>query len=700
MQVYCNSLTEYSRLKTREVKIGDLLLGNLHPVRVQTMTTTDTMDTIATVEQSIRCIKAGAELVRITAPSKREAENLLNIKNELHKRGYKTPLVADIHFTPNAAEIAARIVEKVRVNPGNYVDKKKFEQIEYTDAEYAEEIERIRERFTPLIKICKEYGTAMRIGTNHGSLSDRIMSRYGDTPMGMVESAMEFLRIARNESYHNIVLSMKASNPLVMVEAYRLLVHTMFEEFHECYPLHLGVTEAGDGEDGRIKSAVGIGTLMEDGLGDTIRVSLTEDPEFEIPVCKDLVKRYENRAHHSPIKDLLHKLRGKDMNSEWSMVNDETTIHLPYNPFNYQRTHTHEVNNIGGMLVPVVVADFMQKEKIAAEDLQAIGYTYDAATDKWNIGDSAADYIYTAEKILDFHLPGTLKIVCNAKKWIEQKSNFINKEGLEFAFPLFEGVEYLDMEEKSSRQNFIAMDVHTIDKTIKERIFDLIATDVTAVLCLYSTNKHGMADVRRNIIELAERNIKTPVIICIESNCAEVDEQLIQFSAEAGALLLDGFGDGLWLMNDPKKMHNTKLSGRNYIPITNNHQFLNTTAFSILQATRTRISKTEYISCPSCGRTLFDLQETTAKIRAVTNHLKGVKIAIMGCIVNGPGEMADADFGYVGSGVGKITLYKGKEVIKRNVDSAVAVDELINLIKDYGAWVEPPSVAELTEVKK
>lgn len=709
MQVYCNSLTQYSRLKTREVKIGDLLLGNLYPVRVQTMTTTDTMDTVATVEQSIRCINAGAELVRITAPSKREAENLLNIKNELHKRGYKTPLVADIHFTPNAAEIAARIVEKVRVNPGNYVDKKKFEQIEYTDAEYAEEIERIRERFTPLIKICKEYGTAMRIGTNHGSLSDRIMSRYGDTPMGMVESAMEFLRIARNENYHNIVLSMKASNPLVMVQAYRLLVHTMFEEFHEYYPLHLGVTEAGDGEDGRIKSAVGIGTLMEDGLGDTIRVSLTEDPEFEIPVCKDLVKRYENRTHHSPIKELLHKLRGvnrqsaqerersSNVNGEWSTVNNETTIHLPYNPFNYQRRHTHEVNNIGGMLVPVVVADFMQKEKIHKEDLEVIGYSYAEATDKWNIGDSAADYIYTADKTLDFHLPGTLKIICNAKTWIEQKENFINKEGLEFAFPLFEGVEYLDMEEKSSRQNFIAMDAHTIDKAIKEKIFDLIATDVTAVLCLYSTNKHSMADVRRNIIELMERNIKTPVIICIESNCAEVDEQLIQFSAEAGALLLDGFGDGLWLMNDPKKMHNTKLSGRNYIPKTNNHQFLNTTSFSILQATRTRISKTEYISCPSCGRTLFDLQETTAKIRAVTNHLKGVKIAIMGCIVNGPGEMADADFGYVGSGVGKITLYKGKEVIKRNIDSAVAVDELINLIKDYGAWVEPPSVAELAE---
>src|ERR1700748_1360182 len=295
MQLYCNSLTQYSRLKTLEVKIGDLLLSNDHPIRVQTMTTTDTMDTLATVEQSIRCIEAGAELVRITAPSKKEAENLLAIKNELRRRGFNTPLVADIHFTPNAAEIAARIVEKVRVNPGNYVDKKKFEFIEYTDADYNEEIERIRERFTPLVRICKQYGTAMRIGTNHGSLSDRIMSRYGDTPMGMVESAMEFLRVARGEDYHNIILSMKSSNPLVVVQAYRLLVRRMDEEFGACYPLHLGVTEAGDGEDGRIKSAMGIGTLLEDGIGDTIRVSLTEDPEFEIPVCKDLLKRYEGR---------------------------------------------------------------------------------------------------------------------------------------------------------------------------------------------------------------------------------------------------------------------------------------------------------------------------------------------------------------------------------------------------------------------
>src|SRR6476619_4695682 len=341
MQLYCNSLTEYSRLKTREVKIGKLLLGAGHPVRVQLMTTTDTMDTKATVEQSIRCIEAGAEMIRITAPSKKDAENLLNIKNELRKRGHPIPLVADIHFTPNAAEIAARIVEKVRINPGNYVDKKKFELIEYSDADYAEEIERIRERFTPLIKICKEYGTAMRIGTNHGSLSDRIMSRYGDTPMGMVESAMEFLRIARDENYHEIVLSMKASNPQVMVQAYRLLIQQMDAEFGECYPLHLGVTEAGDGEDGRVKSAAGTGTLLEDGIGDTVRVSLTEDPEFEIPVCRDLVKRY------SPLETSPHKAEGLIPSVE----------KISYNPFTYSRRDTFAVDNIGGHHVPVVIAD-------------------------------------------------------------------------------------------------------------------------------------------------------------------------------------------------------------------------------------------------------------------------------------------------------------------------------------------------------
>src|SRR5882672_3593029 len=388
MQVYCNSLTEYSRLLTREVKVGDVRIGGRNPIRVQTMTTTDTMDTLATVEQSIRCIEAGAELVRITAPSKTEAENLRPIKDEIRKRGYTTPLVADIHFTPNAAEIAARIVEKVRVNPGNYVDKKKFELIEYTDADYAEEIERIRERFTPLVKICKEYGTAMRIGTNHGSLSDRIMSRYGDTPMGMVESAMEFLRIARSESYHQVVLSMKSSNPQVMMQAYRLLVKTMEEEFKECYPLHLGVTEAGDGEDGRIKSAAEIGTLLEDGLGDTIRVSLTEDPEFEIPVCKDLVKRYTDRKEGGAVP-VISK--------------------LSYDPFQYSRRETETITNIGGKHVPVVVADFSKLQKITRQDLSVIGYDYDGNFDKWNIRDAAADYIYSNE-VLNFSLPGTLRV--------------------------------------------------------------------------------------------------------------------------------------------------------------------------------------------------------------------------------------------------------------------------------------------------
>lgn len=681
MQLYCNSLTQYSRLKTREVKVGDLLLGNLHPVRVQTMTTTDTMDTIGTVEQTIRCIEAGAELVRITAPSKKEAENLLNIKNELNKRGYFTPIVADIHFTPNAAEVAARIIEKVRVNPGNYVDKKKFELIDYTDAEYLEEIERIRDRFTPLVKICKEYGTAMRIGTNHGSLSDRIMSRYGDSPMGMVESAMEFLRIARDEQYHNIVLSMKSSNPQVMVQAYRLLVQQMQNEFQEIYPLHLGVTEAGDGEDGRIKSAIGIGTLLEDGIGDTIRVSLTEDPEFEIPVCKDLVKRYHAREK----KPLLHgalKFGSSDSHAADTFVDEKGASALPYSPFEYRRRVTRGVSNIGGKQVPVVVADFMQKQAITPQDLQAIGYTYDEPSDKWNISDGAADYIYTAGKALDFALPGTLKVICDCSTW--------QKEGIDTSkyFPLFQGVEYLDTVNQSPVLNFIGIDTHAIDKTVEKQIFEKAANDPTAVFCFFSTSKFTMADVRCAIVGLMKNDIQTPVIICSESHGVTADEQLIAFSTDTGALLLDGMGDGLWLMNDPAKMQNARVSGRNYIAVDNNHRFLNSTSFSILQATRTRISKTEYISCPSCGRTLFDLQETTAKIRAVTNHLKGVKIAIMGCIVNGPGEMADADFGYVGSGPGKITLYKNKDVVKRNVDSEVAVDELINLLKENGAWVD------------
>jgi len=673
MQFYCESLAEYKRLKTKEVKIGDLLLGNFHPIRVQTMTTTDTMDTLATVEQSIRCIEAGAELVRITAPSKTDAENLLHIKNELKKRGYHTPLVADIHFTPNAAEIAARIVEKVRVNPGNYVDKKKFELIEYSDADYAEEIDRIRERFTPLIKICKEYGTAMRIGTNHGSLSDRIMSRYGDTPMGMVESAMEFLRIARNENYHNIVLSMKSSNPQVMVQAYRLLVKSMFDEFAECYPLHLGVTEAGDGEDGRIKSAVGIGTLLEDGLGDTIRVSLTEDPELEIPVCKDLVKRYSGQQS---TVDSPQNLPAVDK--------------LSYDPFNYQRRESFEVGNIGGKHVPVVIADLSKIEKITHKHLQSVGYSYDEATDKWNISDAAADYIFTANQLLSFSLPGTLKVIVYPETWRRAKDKTKY-------FPIYQDRGYVESEVKSDQINFVMIDCFN-DGADSFTYLDQLRNDPTVVICLSSTNKNAMQSVRRMYVELMNIGIKNPVINIADSNWQTADEHLIHYATETGALFLEGMGDGICLGMTKKSYdqlvtsyQQMNASGRNYTNNLTIEQFINNTSFGILQATRIRISKTEYISCPSCGRTLFDLQETTAKIRARTNHLKGVKIAIMGCIVNGPGEMADADFGYVGSGPGKITLYRGKEIVKRNVNSEVAVDELIGLLKESEAWIEPQS---------
>jgi len=651
MQFYTESLSNYRRLRTREVKVGDLLIGNNHPIRVQTMTTTDTMDTMATVEQSIRCIQAGAELVRITAPSKNEAENLQNIKDELRRRGYNTPLVADIHFTPNAAEIAAKIVEKVRVNPGNYVDKKKFEQIEYTDAEYAEEIERIRERFTPLVRICKEHGTAMRIGTNHGSLSDRIMSRYGDTAMGMVESAMEFLRIARAEDYHQIILSMKSSNPQVMVQAYRLLVNHMMEEFGEAYPLHLGVTEAGDGEDGRIKSAIGIGTLLEDGIGDTIRVSLTEDPELEIPVCRDIVKRYTNVPSNDTVP---------------------ATEKLPYSPFDYNRRETFEVSNIGAKQVPVVVADFSKYEKISPEDLQTIGYSYDSATDKWNIGDAAADYIFCNEAPA-FDLPGTLKVILYHEPWLAATDKIK-------CVPIFEIGQYLDETvERSALMNLVMIDCYSdgYPQQPIEKLFSVLKKDRTAVICLSSTNKNAMQSIRRMFVELMNNDLKNPAIIICDSTDTTMDQSLIHYAVECGGLLLDGLGDGVCFGH--------YFGNRKVFPKT---KFLNSVAFGILQATRTRISRTEYISCPSCGRTLFDLQETTAKIRAVTNHLKGVKIAIMGCIVNGPGEMADADFGYVGSGVGKITLYKGKEIVKRNIDSSIAVDELINLLKENEAWVE------------
>ena len=622
--------------------IGNVPMGGMNPIRVQSMTTTDTMDTIATVEQSIRMIEAGCEYVRITAPSINEARNLENIKKELRARGFQTPVVADIHFTPNAAEVAARIVEKVRINPGNFADRKKFEVISYTDSDYLAELDRIREKFIPLVRICKEYGTAMRIGTNHGSLSDRIMSRYGDTAIGMVESALEFLRIAGEENYHSIVLSMKSSNPQVMVQAYRLLVSRMAEEGMN-YPLHLGVTEAGEGEDGRIKSAAGIGTLLEDGIGDTIRVSLTEDPEKEIPVAKAIAGRYSNRA-------------GNEMIADFPLQNGK--LQLPYSPFSYNKRITDEVKNIGAVNVPRVILS-MDQHGITPASFFSAGYRYSVSLDKWNLNDQACDYIYTGNNPVAFDVPGTLGIIQNYPAWN------VNQEG---RYPLFENInEFVNATRNSAELNFVqcaAEDLDGISALTENK-------SVPVVIVLHASAPNPFLQLRRFISEMMLRGVRIPVIVKLQYN---QHRELIQLyaSTDAGALLLDGMGDGIWID-----------ANGNASP-----EFLNSLSFGILQAVRTRISKTEYISCPSCGRTLFDLQETTAKIRNRTDHLKGIKIGIMGCIVNGPGEMADADYGYVGSGPGKITLYKGKEVVRRNIDAANAVDELIALIREHGDWIE------------
>ena len=636
---YCNSLSKYSRFLTREVQIGDVPMGGVNPIRIQSMTTTDTMDTLATIEQTIRMVASGCEYVRITAPSMKEAENLAEIKKQLRMRGYNVPLVADIHFTPNAAEAAARIVEKVRINPGNYADKKRFENIEYTQVAYQAELERIYKKFSPLVKICKEYGTAMRIGTNHGSLSDRIMSQYGDTPRGMVESAMEFIRMCEDMKYYNLVISMKASNTQVMVQAYRLLVDTMVKEGMN-YPLHLGVTEAGDGEDGRIKSAVGIGTLLEDGLGDTIRVSLTEDPEFEAPVARSLADRYQKRAL-------------SDTGSEHIDV-----IRLPYDPYAYNRRLTFPVQHIGGHHHPVVMLNVSSKNLKDPYFLMEAGYKYSAGLDKYNIADQACDLVYLGDSLPSFSFPGNLKQVYNYTTWagLKDKSN---------CHPLLSLEQYNAAELKDHLLNLV-----TVNATVYN-LSDLKKLQATDIIVLETSAEHGMAEQRAFFIRLIENSIQSPVIIKRTYQHITAGDLQLYAATDLGALFTDGLGDGIWIDAPAVDL-----------------AIINSTSFGILQATRTRISKTEYISCPSCGRTLFDLQETTQMIRSRTDHLKGIKIGIMGCIVNGPGEMADADYGYVGTGPGKITLYRGKEVVKKNVNSAFALDDLIGLIKEDGNWTE------------
>lgn len=594
------------RRKTLSVKIGKVFIGSDHSIKTQSMTTASTMDTDKSVDEAIRIIQAGGKLVRFTAPNINEAKNLLNIKNALVAKGYDDPLVADIHFTPNAALEASKIVEKVRINPGNYVDKKKFEVKEYDDKSYQDELLKIEEKFIPLINSCKENKVAMRIGTNHGSLSDRVMNRFGDTPLGMVESAMEFLRICKQNDYDQIVLSMKSSNPIVMIHAYRLLVKSMENE-NMHYPLHLGVTEAGDGLDGRIKSALGIGTLLSEGIGDTIRVSLTEDPEFEIPAAEKILEK---------IDSISEKIRLKNTDKR---------------AFSFFKRETESIKNIGEKNPPIVISN-------SSNDFEG----------------NFPDYLFIDD--LD-NLDDSKKYIIEGKDWNENLSKNI--------FPYFNSLkDFRKSEAISNTLNFIEIELSKITNTIMQTF----SNNIVIVLNVDNANRHDLLSVF-NFLE--EKRIKIPVILKGSYQSSDFEKVAIDASIDIGSILLEGMGNGIWIQT---KDFDSKI---------------NELSFLILQNTRTRIFKTDYISCPSCGRTKFDLQETTALVKEHTNHLKGLKISVMGCIVNGPGEMADADYGYVGSGDGVISLYKGKELVKRNISSEQAVDELIQLIKENDDWVDP-----------
>ena len=630
-----DSLTQYQRYQSRVVHIGDIPMGGDYPIRIQSMTNTDTMNTSATVEQTIRLVDAGCDYVRITAPSVKEAKNLAVIKSELRKRGYQVPLIADIHFVPRAAEEAARLVEKVRVNPGNYVDRKRFEVLEYNQAAYDAELARIEERFTPLVKLCREEGTAMRIGSNHGSLSDRILSHYGDTPKGMVESAMEFVRICNANNYHEVVISMKASNTRIMIQAYRLLVEQMTGEGLN-YPLHLGVTEAGDGDDARIKSSLGIGSLLRDGLGDTIRVSLTEAPEAEVPVAQTIVQSLEPVRHHDRIPEVGA---------------------LPINLFEYQLRPTHTLPAIGGDQVPVVVADIAQSSLTTEMLMESAGYRFDLLKQQWTAGDQGADLLYFGDRVPEMDMAVETICIFSEDTWLKQGAP-LNR------YPLFTDESYRIAVQKHPTMNFVRADT-TLSIT------DL-QLDSSVVLILDSGNGHQMADLRSFILRMMNTGLQHPVIIANRATEEPRESLLLSGAAELGALFNDGLASGIWLRSN-------HVQTKDLVDLS----------FGILQASRSRMTKTEYIACPSCGRTLFDLEDVTAQIRSRTNHLKGVKIGIMGCIVNGPGEMADADFGYVGTGPGKVSLYRGQMVVRPHLPQAEAVDSLIDLIKSEGYWVDP-----------
>lgn len=608
----------YKRRQTSVAHIGDTPLGGNNAIRIQSMTNTNTNDTEASAEQIIRIIKAGADYVRLTAQGVREAENLQNIKNIIREKGYTTPLIADIHFNPRAALAAANIVEKVRINPGNFVDRvKTFATFEYTDEEYAQEIEKIRLKLIPLLDICKAHKTALRIGVNHGSLSDRIMSRYGDTPEGMVESCMEFLHICLDEGFTDIVISMKTSNTIVMTKSVRLLIARMEKEGLS-FPLHLGVTEAGDGEDGRIKSAVGIGSLLADGIGDTIRVSLSEDPEYEVPIAKKLVNYILERENHPLIEGEAYK---------------------KFSPFSTDKRETYQTENIGGDQLPIVISDRTDGN-----------FEFDVHF--------LPDYIYVGEALSE-KAPKSIPAIIDAIGW----------KGENNTYPLFRFSNYKDINACSSTLKFLEISY----TQLQSEIIDLLKLRKDVVVILTTNHINGVGEQRAFIHTLLNHDCETPVILSRKYNDNDDEDIQIKAGADFGSLFLDGFGNGVMLRNEGS------------IPQKNLDKY----SFGILQAVRARTSKTEYISCPSCGRTLFDLQTSVLKIKESTSHLKHLKIGIMGCIVNGPGEMADADYGYVGAEKGKISLYKKKDLIEKNIPSEYAVEKLIQLIKDNGDWVEP-----------
>ena len=619
-------LFNFHRRPSAVIRVGTLQMGGDYPIRVQSMTTTDTNNTDACVAQAERIIDAGGELVRLTTQGKREAENLKPIHDALRAKGYDTPLVADVHFNANVADVAARYTEKVRINPGNYVDPgRTFKVLEYTDEAYADEIKKIENRFIPFLQICKENHTAVRIGVNHGSLSDRIMSRYGDTPEGIVESCMEFLRFCKREDFNDVVISIKASNTVGMVRSVRLLVHEMEREGMN-YPLHLGVTEAGEGEDGRIKSAVGIGALLGDGIGDTIRVSLSEEPEAEIPVARALVNYISARGKHLPIPA------------------------EPAKSFNYlspERRETTPVGNIGGENVPVVISNRMDKDKVHIV----------------TNADLSPDYLYIGSQLPEQFNPQRRYIIdYDAYMQAAEKGLLTGVQ----AYPIFphNAVPFISLVKADLK--FLVLQ-YGADSD--EYLACLRHHPEIVVVCM-SNHQNKTGDQRALVHELIAHNLYNPVVFAQMYHHSQEEKADFQLEAAAdmGALMIDGLTDGVWLMNQGD------LSDED----------IDATAFGVLQAARLRTSKTEYISCPGCGRTLYDLRSTIARIREATKEMKGLKIGIMGCIVNGPGEMADADYGYVGAGPGKISLYRKKVCVERNIDEKDAVEHLLKLIKEDG----------------